>query len=275
MDLQTEFLGEMLNRVRRIEGSMERIAIALEKIARGNEPEEPNYVKPIEDFRAFDWEIIGASIVQQDADGPTHVEHGGFIWTRRSPQNKFDPAIWFSRPAGKDADGNVKYLRLITFRPIKEADPLSRKAAEMAQAQPERKPATPAPAATSRPESHNDSESRTSAPAPDPFAAKPPSTPAAQAKHEPKTMPKPEYMALATGTKFNLSAQAANAVADLVGIKLDDPKADYMPAVQMASYFAECKSLGMRFQDAREVLKKYSGDIRDAIAEVRDNHKKQ
>jgi hypothetical protein len=108
---------------------LERIAQALETLARAGAPAEPNYVKPLADYRGFAWESIGASVVQEDADGPTHVEWGGALWTRRSPANKFDPAIWFSRAAGKDSEGNVNYLRLITFKPVKEAEALPGKVA--------------------------------------------------------------------------------------------------------------------------------------------------
>jgi hypothetical protein len=124
-------------------GALNRIAGALESLARGSEPEALNLVKPIGDFTGFDWSSIGASVVQKDSDGPTHLEHGGYIWTRRSPKNKFQLAIWFSRGAGKDPEGNVNYLRLITFRTIGEADPLPEKAVELLDpvGQPARKPA--------------------------------------------------------------------------------------------------------------------------------------
>src|SRR5574337_764687 len=106
---------------------LERIAMSLENLARAGAPAEPNYVKPLSEYRGFDWESIGASVVQQDADGPTHLEWGGALWTRRSPANKFEPAIWYSRAAGKDEAGNNRYLRLITFRPVWDAEPLPEK----------------------------------------------------------------------------------------------------------------------------------------------------
>lgn len=107
--------------------TLRRIADALEEIARqgrGAEPAAPNYERDLAGFAAFDWTSIGASVVSIDEGGATHVEWGGMIWTRRSPANKFDPAIWYSRSAGKDEDGTVRYLRLITFRTIGKADPL-------------------------------------------------------------------------------------------------------------------------------------------------------
>ncbi len=112
---------------------LERIALALETLARAGAPAEPNYIKPLGDYREFDWESIGASVVQADADGPTHLEWGGALWTRRSPSNKFSPAIWYSRASGKDEEGNNKYLRLITFRPVGDAEPVPDKVAAAAK----------------------------------------------------------------------------------------------------------------------------------------------
>lgn len=109
-------------------GQLIRISDALEAIARAGEPAEPNLVKPLDEFSSFDWSSIGASAVHQDQDGPTHLEWGGYVWTRRSPSNKYDPAIWYSRAAGRDAEGNVRYLRLITFRKVGEAEPVPEKA---------------------------------------------------------------------------------------------------------------------------------------------------
>ena len=106
-------------------GYLARIAVALEKLANHGEPVEPNYVRPLEDFAGFDWSSIGASVVNADQYGPTHLECDNKVWTRRSPQNKFGEAIWFSCSAGKDDEGETKYMRLITFRKINlNADPL-------------------------------------------------------------------------------------------------------------------------------------------------------
>jgi len=121
---------------------LERIACALESLASAQgAPYAPNLVRPLGDYQAFDWSTIGAEIVDADADGPTHISFGGQIWTRRSPINKFEPAIWFSRPTGKDADGNTSYVRLVTFREIKAADSLNPKARRDAPAPAQRPPA--------------------------------------------------------------------------------------------------------------------------------------
>jgi hypothetical protein len=106
---------------------LKRIADSLERLANNGEPVSPNLERPISEFKNFDWSSIDASIVRSDKDGPTHVEYGGLIWIRRSPENKYEPAIWYSRTAGKDDEGKTRYLRLITFKTVKDADPLPEK----------------------------------------------------------------------------------------------------------------------------------------------------
>lgn len=117
------------------------IAGSLATIERSLLPEAPNYKRPIADFADFDWDSIGARVVKTDAYGVAQVEHNDQVYTRRAPENKFGEAIWFSRPDGKDADGNNRYVRLITFRKFGEAEPISRKAEALVQQQ------RPAPAA--------------------------------------------------------------------------------------------------------------------------------
>lgn len=108
-----------------------RIADALETLAGPAKAAAPDYTRPIEEYAGFDWDSIHARVVKTDRDGPTHVEWQGQVYTRRSPSNKFDPAVWFSRATGRDEEGgDVTYARLITFRTIKEADPLPDKTRE-------------------------------------------------------------------------------------------------------------------------------------------------
>lgn len=120
-----------------LELQLARIADALERMAADGKPMAPNYTRPIEQYSSFDWASIHAHVVKADADGPTHVECGGETWTRRSPVNKFAPAIWFSRAVGKDDDGNTLYLKLITFKVFTDADPLALKAREEAVKEPD------------------------------------------------------------------------------------------------------------------------------------------
>lgn len=84
----------------------------------------PNYQMKIQDFPNFDWSSIGATVEQTDRDGVAVVAWRGNQYLRRSAQNKFKPAIWFSRAIGKDEQGENQYERLITFKQLAEAEPL-------------------------------------------------------------------------------------------------------------------------------------------------------
>ena len=133
-----------------------RIADAMERLASGGKPTAPNIVRPIEEYKTFDWAAHNMEVVKRDDDGPTHVSYGGVLYTRRSPSNKFEPAIWYSAPAGKDEEGNVEYIQLIRFRSFSDADPLPAKARGKMPEQPRQpasKPAQPAvtPPAASAP----------------------------------------------------------------------------------------------------------------------------
>lgn len=124
-----EFYDQWIGLMQRQNALLERIATSLERMA--PDGGAPNIQKNIEEFRSFDWGSIGAKVVQSDSHGPATVEHGGKIYTRRSPQNKYDAAIWFSRSTGeKDGEGRTIYERLISFKTLKGADPISAKAAQ-------------------------------------------------------------------------------------------------------------------------------------------------
>ncbi|MBD1995995.1 hypothetical protein H6G00_05110 [Leptolyngbya sp. FACHB-541] len=104
---------------------MQRIADALERLV----PKvAPDYQKPLSAFKLFDWESIGATVIQSDQYGASIVEWGGKQYVRRSPANKFDPAIWFSRSSGEtDAEGKTIYERLITFKDMAEPEAIPNK----------------------------------------------------------------------------------------------------------------------------------------------------
>ena len=126
--MQTEFTPFEMNML----AQLARIADSLEVLARPGKDYAPDNTRPIEDFAGFDWSSINATVVRTDAFGPSHVEWGGHVYTRRSPSNRFDPAVWYSRATGKDEEGDkTVYARLITFKEIKDADPLSDKAADL------------------------------------------------------------------------------------------------------------------------------------------------
>jgi DdrB-like protein len=88
----------------------------------------PNYQRTLSEYLGFDWSSIGATVLKEDSDGVSLVEWNGKTFTRRSANNKYPEAIWFSRPAGKDADGNIKYERLVTFKRPSEVEPIAAKA---------------------------------------------------------------------------------------------------------------------------------------------------
>ncbi len=95
----------------------------------------PNLQRRLAEFADFDWSSIAATVVDSDDWGAALVEWQGRQFKRRSPDNKFDAAIWYSRAVGKEGD-KVRYERLITFKKI-DADtaPISR-SAERALAEP-------------------------------------------------------------------------------------------------------------------------------------------
>ena len=133
----------------------EKIARQLDKLLNDRPIKDPDYQKSLADYPNFDWNSIDAKIIAKDGDGVSAVEWQGRIYKRRAPENKFAPAIWFSRHDGfqkyKNKEGfkdksclittnNIKsslpyflsflgeqYHKLITFRTIEAAEPISRK----------------------------------------------------------------------------------------------------------------------------------------------------
>lgn len=100
-------------------------------LLQGQEQPAPNYQCKLEDFAAFDWGRIGVTVEQKDTDGVAVVSWRGNQYLRRSAQNKFKPAIWFSRAVGKDENGENQYERLITFKELAQAEPLPDKVRRM------------------------------------------------------------------------------------------------------------------------------------------------
>jgi hypothetical protein len=112
----------------------ERVAIALEQIAillQQQLPRQPapSYEAPLESFSNFDWSSIGAKVEMKDQYGVAVVSYRGEIYKRRSPDNVYGAAIFFSR-AVRAENGMNNYERLIIFKPLKEFNiqPISRKA---------------------------------------------------------------------------------------------------------------------------------------------------
>lgn len=105
---------------------LDRQTVLLETIAAALAQTQPapNYKGNLDRFHAFDWSRIGATVEQEDVDGVAAVLWHNNYYVRRSAANKFEPAIWFSRPIGKDEDGNNRYERLITFKRQATVEPL-------------------------------------------------------------------------------------------------------------------------------------------------------
>jgi ssDNA-binding DdrB-like protein len=120
-------ISEQNELLRMIVASLRGVEAHLRQIAVSSNP-APNYQRPLTEYADFDWPSIGATVLNRDDDGATAVEWNGQVFTRRSPNNKFDAAVWFSRCVGKDADGNNRYARLISFKAVSEAEPIAAKA---------------------------------------------------------------------------------------------------------------------------------------------------
>jgi ssDNA-binding DdrB-like protein len=130
-------LGQRMNEqneiLRMIAASLEGVELHLRQIAVSSNP-APNYQRPLSEYPTFDRPSIGATVLNRDGDGVMAVEWNGQVFTRRSPNNKFDAAVWFSRHLGQDADGNKRYARLISFRVLNEAEPIAAKAKKVIRA---------------------------------------------------------------------------------------------------------------------------------------------
>lgn len=106
--------SQMIQLLQGIDRSLGAIALASQPV--------PNLTRPLSEFKTFDWGSIGAIVVQSDNDGPTIISYQGREYRRRSPENKFNPAIWFSRKEGE------LYVRLISFTAkCDPVEPLGRK----------------------------------------------------------------------------------------------------------------------------------------------------
>ena len=98
-------INEQNGILRTIAASLQGLESHLRQIALSSNP-APNYQRPLSEYFMFDWASIGATVLNQDGDGAMSVEWGGQVFTRRSPSNKFQEAVWFSRHLGQDSDGN-------------------------------------------------------------------------------------------------------------------------------------------------------------------------
>jgi hypothetical protein len=120
-------ISEQNEILRMIAASLEGVESYLRQIAVSSNP-APNYQRTLSEYPTFDWSSIGATVLNRDGDGVTAVEWNGQIFTRRSASNKFPEAVWYSRHLGQDVDGNRRYVRLITFKVLSDAEPIVAKA---------------------------------------------------------------------------------------------------------------------------------------------------
>lgn len=104
--------------------ALEQIALCLGQLNLSATAAAPNYTRALTEFKSFDWNSIGASVIQRDDSGATIVRWGNHDYVRRSPANKFGEAIWFSRSVGRDEQGHTTYERLITFKRMASAEAL-------------------------------------------------------------------------------------------------------------------------------------------------------
>lgn len=105
------------------------IAKQLDIITRHILPVAPNYRYPLKKYWQFNWDGIDAIVLKRDEEGPTLVKWGNYTWKRRSGGGKFGTAVWFSRPDGKDENGETRYRRLVTFKDWSDPEPIDARAA--------------------------------------------------------------------------------------------------------------------------------------------------
>ena len=104
---------------------LETITTLLKQLLRQNAPHAPNYRHPLSAYWTFDWHSIGAEIIRRDKKGATQVLWGGYLWMRRNDNGrKYGDAIWFSRADGRNDNGDLNYIRLITFKDAAEPEPV-------------------------------------------------------------------------------------------------------------------------------------------------------
>ncbi|HEX5080663.1 MAG TPA: single-stranded DNA-binding protein, partial [Blastocatellia bacterium] len=97
-------ISEQNEILRMIAESLQGVEAHLRQMAISSNP-APNYRRPLSEYQDFDWGTIGAIVLKEDNDGATEVEWNCQVFTRRSPENHFDSAVWYSRCVGKDSDG--------------------------------------------------------------------------------------------------------------------------------------------------------------------------
>ncbi|KKD38792.1 hypothetical protein WN50_07010 [Limnoraphis robusta CS-951] len=109
------------------------MAVSLDKLATSSmlstDSKAPAYQVDIKSFPKFDWDSIGATVVECDRDGVSIVRWGGRDFKRRAKQN----AVWFSRSLGEGENGRVEYEVLVRFKPTQPVEPIDHKVRQFYQ----------------------------------------------------------------------------------------------------------------------------------------------
>lgn len=107
--------------LREIASALTRLADAADRISAPN-PGEPKFTKTLAEYPGFDWQSIGAKVVESESwEGhklAKAVEWKGVVWKRRF-RSKYGNDIWFSRAIGRENEENI-YAHLILFKEYKE-----------------------------------------------------------------------------------------------------------------------------------------------------------
>lgn len=90
--MEAEQLLEIREIQRRQMLALEQIAKCLIKVSRDK---SPDYHYSLESFNSFDWMSIDAIVEKFDSDGAAVVNWNGQQYIRRSPSNKYEPAICY------------------------------------------------------------------------------------------------------------------------------------------------------------------------------------
>jgi hypothetical protein len=177
---------------------------AVEDLANNSEAAvAPDYRYPMAAYWTFDWAVINARVVDRDNDGPTAVQYRNRVYYRRSPRNKFAPAVWYSYADGQDDTGNTVYRCLVTFKDVADVDPVPDKIRDL----------RPAPAAAP---THSDVTARGRSPeAVPPTTRTPPAAaaPVQASEEDPDAEARREFEAIPGARETRAAAAAAPAAA--------------------------------------------------------------
>jgi hypothetical protein len=127
-DFPVDFSSAILTELRSIRSSIESLVQAQAAAA-----PPKTFTYPIDRFKGFDFGALGIEVIERDSQGEAaRLAYQGDLYTRRSPENKFAPVIYFSKAVGKNDEGVNLYQRLIEFKTFSDVEQISPKAARLA-----------------------------------------------------------------------------------------------------------------------------------------------